>query len=91
MNATNGAELWNYTTGNGVWSSPLVVNGVVFVGSDDGSVYALGASPTSSNILFIIIGVVVVVVIVAAVVILMFKKRFKTKPTKPQPPPKNSV
>ena len=27
--------LWNYTTSNGVWSSPLVVNGVVYVGSED--------------------------------------------------------
>jgi outer membrane protein assembly factor BamB len=27
--------LWNYTTSNGVWSSPAVVNGVVYVGSED--------------------------------------------------------
>ena len=95
MNATNGAKLWNYTTGDGV-ISPAVVNGVVYIGSDDGNVYALGSptsspSSTSSNNLFIIIGVVVAVVIVATVVFLMFQKRMKTKPKNSQAPPKNST
>jgi len=40
-------KIWNYTTGNGlfkaVYSSPSVVDGVVYVGSDDGFVYALDA------------------------------------------------
>ncbi|MGD0995564.1 MAG: PQQ-binding-like beta-propeller repeat protein [Candidatus Bathyarchaeia archaeon] len=72
--------LWKYTTGNWVDSCPAVVNGVVYVGSDDGSAYAFGASPTSSNTLPIMIGAVVAVVIVAAVVFLMFQKRLKTKP-----------
>ena len=44
MNATSGAELWNYTTGGSVDSSPAVVNGVVYIGSDDGNVYALNAA-----------------------------------------------
>ena len=35
--------LWNYTTGEDVLSSPAVVDGVVFVGSADGKVYALDA------------------------------------------------
>jgi outer membrane protein assembly factor BamB len=35
---------WNYTTGGAVESSPAVLGDVVFVGSDDGKVYALGAS-----------------------------------------------
>jgi hypothetical protein len=39
-----------------------------------GNVYAFGASPTSSNTLFITIGMVVAVVIVAAVVFLMFER-----------------
>jgi len=34
---------WNYTTGGNVGSSPAVVNGVVYVGSDDHNVYALSA------------------------------------------------
>ncbi len=77
--------LWSYTTDGQVASSPAVVSGVVYVGSFDGNVYALGASPMSSNTLFIIIGAVAAVVIVATVVFLMFKKRLKTKP-KSSPP-----
>ncbi len=86
--------LWNYTTGSDVWSSPAVVNGVVYVGGGN-NVYALGGSPTSSSsstlssALFIIIGLVVAVVIVAAVVFLMFQNRLKNKPTSPPPPPQN--
>ena len=44
MNATNGVKLWNYTTGGDVDSSPAVVGGVVYVGSDDDNVYALNAA-----------------------------------------------
>jgi eukaryotic-like serine/threonine-protein kinase len=47
LNASTGAKLWSYR--NGVvckacnWSSsPVVANGVVYVGSDDGYVYAFG-------------------------------------------------
>ena len=40
--------LWSHTTGGDVESSPAVVNGVVYIGSDDGYVYALGGSPSSS-------------------------------------------
>jgi PQQ-like domain/IPT/TIG domain len=35
---------WSFTTGGGVQSSPAVVNGVLYVGSNDGNVYALNAS-----------------------------------------------
>ena len=44
VSATNSASnslaqrsnlLWNYTTSNGVWSSPTIVNDVVYVGSED--------------------------------------------------------
>jgi outer membrane protein assembly factor BamB len=35
---------WSYTTGSFVFSSPAVANGVVYVGSYDGNVYALNAS-----------------------------------------------
>jgi eukaryotic-like serine/threonine-protein kinase len=35
--------LWNYTTGFMVESSPAVVDGVVYIGSEDGNVYALNA------------------------------------------------
>jgi outer membrane protein assembly factor BamB len=36
--------LWNHTTGSYVESSPAVTGSIVFVGSDDGKVYALNAS-----------------------------------------------
>ena len=35
--------LWKYKTGSKVDSSPTVANGIVYVGSDDGNVYALNA------------------------------------------------
>jgi outer membrane protein assembly factor BamB len=35
---------WSYTTGGGVFSSPAVANGVVYVGSYDGKLYALDAT-----------------------------------------------
>ena len=44
LNAANGAKIWSYTTGNTDSSSPAVVNGVVFVGSYNGNVYALNAT-----------------------------------------------
>ena len=36
--------LWKYTTGGPVDSSPAVVNGVVYVGCYDGSLYALNSA-----------------------------------------------
>ena len=35
--------MWSYTTGGPVTSSPAVVDGKVYVGSDDGKVYCLDA------------------------------------------------
>jgi outer membrane protein assembly factor BamB len=44
LNASTGAKLWSFATGNNVDSSPAVVNGVVYVGSGDYNVYALNAT-----------------------------------------------
>ena len=44
LNASTGALLWQYTTGNSVSSSPAVADGVVYVGSNDDNMYALNAS-----------------------------------------------
>jgi len=41
---SNGQLKWSYTTGSYVSASPAVANGVVYVGSDDGNVYALNAT-----------------------------------------------
>jgi len=44
LNGTTGALLWSYTTGNWIYSSPTVANGVVYIGSYDYNVYALNAT-----------------------------------------------
>ena len=43
LNAATGHARWSYTTGNWVKSSPAVAGGTVYVGSDDGKVYAPSA------------------------------------------------
>ncbi|MFZ0925405.1 MAG: PQQ-binding-like beta-propeller repeat protein [Halobacteriota archaeon] len=42
FNAASGAKVWDYTTGSAVLCSPAVSNLVVYVGSNDGNVYAIG-------------------------------------------------
>jgi outer membrane protein assembly factor BamB len=42
LDASAGTELWSYATGAPVYSSPAVANGMVYVGSEDGNVYAFG-------------------------------------------------
>jgi len=37
------SELWHFATGGIVYSSPLVANGIVYVGSEDKNLYALDA------------------------------------------------
>ncbi|MBZ6496355.1 PQQ-binding-like beta-propeller repeat protein [Natrinema longum] len=41
---SGGAKQWTFSTGGAVQSSPTVVDGTVFVGSDDNNVYALDAN-----------------------------------------------
>ncbi|EMA07552.1 outer membrane protein assembly factor BamB family protein, partial [Haloferax denitrificans] len=43
INATDGTELWNYTTQTNVRSAPAVVDGVVYFGSNDGNLTAVDA------------------------------------------------
>ena len=50
LDAQTGLSLWSYKAGNTVYSSPSVVNGVVYIGGDTsgyGSVFALNASTGS--------------------------------------------
>jgi outer membrane protein assembly factor BamB len=43
INANTGALLWSYTTGTDFqYASPVVAAGLVFIGSDDGTIYAFG-------------------------------------------------
>ncbi len=37
-------QQWEFQTGDRVWSPPVVADGTVYVGSDDGNVYALDAT-----------------------------------------------
>ena len=49
LNAVSGAEVWNYTTGGQVYSSPAVANGVVYVGSDDKKVVCVSCRERYKN------------------------------------------
>jgi outer membrane protein assembly factor BamB len=42
IDAVTGARKWDYKTGGWIESSPAVMNGVVYVGSDDFKLYAIG-------------------------------------------------
>ncbi len=44
LNASTGAEIWQFPTGNIVEDSPVVANGVVYFGSGDFNVYAVNAT-----------------------------------------------
>jgi len=40
LDAATGANLWSFATGDWVYASPAVVNGVMYVGSWDNDIYA---------------------------------------------------
>jgi outer membrane protein assembly factor BamB len=83
LNASSGIFQWSYETGGAIYSSPAVANGVVYVGSTDNNVYAIGPntstanSGTRLNTYYIIIAAVAVVFVVAAVISLLLRKRPK--------------
>jgi outer membrane protein assembly factor BamB len=41
LNVNAGLERWQFRTRNDVFSSPIIADGMVYIGSDDGHVYAL--------------------------------------------------
>ena len=43
-----GKEIWSYEIGKALTASPAVANGMIVIGSEDGSVYAFAASPPKS-------------------------------------------
>jgi outer membrane protein assembly factor BamB len=43
LDAVSGQNHWSFQTGGKVQSSPTVVDGIVYVGSDDGKLYAIYA------------------------------------------------
>ena len=44
VNAASGTKVWEFATGDAVYSSPTVADGLVFVGSMDKKLYALTAA-----------------------------------------------
>jgi outer membrane protein assembly factor BamB len=49
INAISGAFVWKFKTGAAIYSSPAVVNGEVYIGSTDESVYAVTAGGTTAT------------------------------------------
>jgi outer membrane protein assembly factor BamB len=49
LDANNGVLLWEYVTGGLVESSAAVSDGVVYIGSNDGNVYAFGLKPSENQ------------------------------------------
>jgi outer membrane protein assembly factor BamB len=81
LDAATGAPIWSYATGGDVYSSPAVAYGVVYVGSNDGKVYAFGTStaqiplPTSSIAEFPIAAIVPLLTLLPLVAVKLFWKR----------------
>jgi outer membrane protein assembly factor BamB len=73
--------VWSYATGDSVWPSPAFVNGVVYVGSADGNVYAFATSSSSGSLsqieTYAVIAVGVIILIAIVVAVYMFVGRRK--------------
>ena len=52
LDEEEGFELWRFPTGNKIWSTPTIQNGVAFFGSLDHSVYAVTVSRESGKLLW---------------------------------------
>jgi outer membrane protein assembly factor BamB len=98
FNASTGALLWKYLTVspgdtyaqyNGMFASPAVAEGRVYIGTNEGNILAFGNQSTlpppqilrASNIFLIVLGLLVALVVVATVVVLLLKKRLAVKTT----------
>jgi outer membrane protein assembly factor BamB len=79
LSTTTGSQIWNFTTQNVINSSPAIVDGVVYISSEDGNFYAIGepSPPVSLSSLQLIVIVLVLgaSVVIAAGLIIFFKKR----------------
>ena len=61
-----------------MYSSPAIANGVLYVGSYDHKIYAIGESQTGSGIpmtTYYLIAAVIAVIIVVVAAVLVFKRR----------------
>jgi eukaryotic-like serine/threonine-protein kinase len=78
LNAETGAFMWSYQTNGNIYSSPTVANGVLYFGSDDHNVYAVGQSssnnsgfPAIPNLVFYAVIIIVLVVIIAVAIVII--------------------
>jgi outer membrane protein assembly factor BamB len=81
LDKTNGNLVWSYQTGGAMYSSPAVVDGVLYVGSMDRTVYAFGSvaqSGLGELLIYIIVGVAVAMVVAAIVVLVLGRQKGKS-------------
>jgi len=93
FNATNGNWLWNSTQTGEILSSPAYANGVVYIDSTNGYIYAFGtpsapsaqatSSPTPSVPEFSSVAIGLTCVILAIVVVAFIVLRWKPKAARP--------
>jgi len=83
MAPTIDLTLWKYATGSIVESSPAVVGGVVYVGSEDDKVYAFGpvSQRTSYTLPLVVAGAIVIVAIALFIVAVVRRERKRRLPS----------
>jgi len=74
LDAITGAKIWNFSTGKQIYSSPAVVNGIIYFASYSGIVYAVG-QPTSNNFYYVVAAAIAVAVIIIGAVVFLIKWR----------------
>ena len=79
LNAQTGAFMWSYQANGNIYSSPTVANGILFFGSDDHNVYAVGAQSSSNssvpNLVYYAIIVAVLIVVIAVAIVVLRRRR----------------
>jgi hypothetical protein len=77
LDAETGDQIWSFETGGAVYSSPAVVDEVLYVGAMDSNVYAFG-SPVQSGldipILYLGVGIIAIIFVIVAIVLLRKQK-----------------
>ena len=82
LDVQTGALIWSYQTNGNIYSAPTAANGVLYFGSDDHNVYAVGQVSGGSSIVnlpeivyYAVAAVIVIVIIIVAVVMLRGKHK----------------
>jgi bacteriorhodopsin len=88
LNLTDGTKIWNYTTGGSVVSSPCFANGVIYVGSYDGQLYAFGTTMSTRTITYdwIYYPIAVVIALLALITVIVIYSKRSVKKNKAQKP-----